>query len=198
MPPLKSASLRKCPLKTTHENRDPLLLAWKTHSLEMLSPAVTSAFWPHAVRIRLLLEKPWFVRKTKDTKGYLVQWKEHGLWSHTEQDSKSLQTSLLPTQSRKNQMHPIGWALIRAKRMRRGTWGCTHTQHTRGLLDIKKRGSSRERKTTLMPGFGGFRRAGKIKNYFIKSLGLNVYAQQFARGLSTITLSLTTLPQLGE
>ena len=50
-------------------------------------------------------------------------------------------------------------------------------QNPRGLFDIKKRGSRKEGKATLMSGFGGFRRAGKLKKYFIKPLGLNVYAQ---------------------
>ena len=42
-------------------------LIWK--ALEMFTPEVTSALWPHAVQIRLLLEKPWFVRKLKLVKG---------------------------------------------------------------------------------------------------------------------------------
>lgn len=31
----------------------------------MLTPEVTSAFWPHSVQIRLLLEKTWFIKKQK-------------------------------------------------------------------------------------------------------------------------------------
>lgn len=182
MLPLKNASLRKCPSKKSHEDCDP---SFQDAGLEH------TGLWKYLALWSCLLFGPWLFRLDCSWKSLDVSEKQKipkDAWhSGKNMDCRVIQTWI----PRVSKPHPISsvkgkpdapiW-LSMNQSQEKYNWGCSgkgrkRQNKLRGLFDIKKRGSRREGKTTLMSGFGGFRRAGKLKKYFIKPLELNVHAQ---------------------